>query len=219
MIMLRYETNQDVRMRLHKSICMYGNTPVFVQAIDELTTKVSLSDLKTGRTVVKSIDASDPDLKIESLPLGYAQYGSNAAFVFRVPLRQQKQGVSQENTRFLIEDWNARERVNNGFGVSSEGLYDTIMNVFPSFEDSLKKVNTGMDYISVPCDRKVAIVANKSQPTKYHQIRYATRTMALWDRVDKVALVTPPFDAPCFRNVLNRLEIPHEVINVQQTDS
>jgi len=94
----RYDSGEDVHMRLNNSIVRYKTRPVRVLQHQGLT--INLVDLVTGDLAVANISANSPDLDISSPPLGYANVSGNLVYVSRCPARKQKQGILMDELMY-----------------------------------------------------------------------------------------------------------------------
>lgn len=212
---LRYDTAHDVRMRLHGSVCMYKNVPVWVIHDGTDTLDVTLRDVRTNKDMVR-ISSSDPDLDISSVPLGYALSTKKYTpiYYFRTPARQQKQGVAPENVHSIIESWETIH-TNRGLGIEGALLADLIEGKYPPVDQIEKILSTryGCSF-----HREYCIVRDDKNRGP-DLLRSRGMTMGFYDVGAKVAFLLPPFHAGHHRASLLKIGIQTEVIGNVEANS
>lgn len=213
---MRYLTGADARMRLHNSYCQFDGVPVFVK-IHSDALSAEIHDLVKAEAIAV-IDPNDERLDVESLPLGYLELGSTAAFAARLPFRQQKQGISSENTRVQKEHWLIRGRNQQMFGdVRFLAAYNMFTNKYRSFGEARRLIETGK-IESIPFHRKLCLVGSAEKRQNLLSIRYAGKTMGFLFRGRKSALISEQFSDPVFRILLSKHGVEHEVLPSESED-
>lgn len=92
---MKYESADDVRLRLSGTVVAYQGKPVQVGDVVDKNS-VSIQYLQGGNTAV--VKWADLDLEPSSLPLGYVQVDDNTLVLCsRRPTRRYKQGLTMEN--------------------------------------------------------------------------------------------------------------------------
>lgn len=203
-------------MRLHNSYCQFDGVPVFVKVPNDILI-AEIIDLKT-ESVITTIDPNDERLDIESLPLGYLDFGSSAAFAARLPYRQQKQGISSDNTRVHYERWLISNRHADHFGaVNFMTAGKLFRNEYREFEDARRRIDTG-NAEAIPFHRKLCLVTSKEKKSNLSCIRYAGKTMGFLFKGRKTALISDQFSDPVFRILLSKHGVEHEILPSQSED-
>jgi len=214
MTLKRYEVPADVRMRLHQSIVMYRGIPVWVSHIPDTLNIQLVSVRDDDKIVADCIDASHPDLDITSVPLGYSLSTKKLPnYVYRLPLRQQKQGVCQENTAYTVDNGPAYIQ-QRGLPVHGPRLADLIEGNYPSVEAMKKSLSAGARGFAF--HRKYAVVRDE-QDVMY--MKFAGHTMGFFDPSSMTASLLPPFHENHHRALLYKLGIKSEVIGNVIEDS
>lgn len=205
----RYETPHDVHMRLHHTICLWEGLPVWVRHEDD-SLNVSLYGVRSDDVIASNVDSSDPRLDITSVPLGYTiSTKKSPLYVYRLPLRQQKQGVCNDNVAYLVEQVN-KVIPQRGLPISGNRLADLIEGVYPNI-DLLQKVWYGASK-GFPFHRKYCIVRGTEEiPLDF--IKFCGQTMGFFDVPSKTAYLLPPFHEAHHRAVLYKFGVKSETIN------
>lgn len=213
---MRYLTGADARMRLHNSYCQFDGVPVFVK-IPTDTLLAEIHDLVKGN-ILTTIDPNDERLDVESLPLGYVDFGKTSAFAARLPYRQQKQGVCSDNTRIVKEHWLSRQRNQGTFGeVPFANAYNMFTNKYREFEEARKLIESGKAE-AVPFHRKLCLVTSSEKRQNLLSLRYAGKTMGFLFRGRKSALIAEQFSDPVFRILLSKHGVDHEILSSESED-
>lgn len=124
--------------------------------VDNISPKLKVEGHAIGSDYDESVSEQLKDCDCSSPPLGYVNSRKTAAYVARKPMRRDwRQGLRKSNM------------VNYCGGSSALGDYraigDTIMNVFPSFEESLKTLSSSK-VLGVAFHRHFAInIPNESK--------------------------------------------------------
>ena len=146
-------------MRLHRTICIYDDEPVYVDAESAPGEHdVCIYDiLEYGRTrrhggKFKSIVVkyTDPKFSYKSPILGYADTGTEAVYVTRLPDRRQSQGISYDNLR------GNGTHLNNYMELCSKPIYGCIKGIYLSLDEAIARVRS-IDNGSCPFDRRLAV--------------------------------------------------------------
>jgi hypothetical protein len=213
---MRYLTGADARMRLHASYCQFDGVPVFVKVPHDMLA-AEIIDLKS-ESVITTIDPNDERLDIESLPLGYLDFVGSAAFASRLPYRQQKQGISNDNTKVTHEKWLSQNRYADHFGGVPFSIAGKMFrNEYREFEDARRRIESG-GAESIPFNRKLCIVTSKEKKSTLSCIRYAGKTMGFLFKGKKAALISDQFSDPVFRILLSKHGIEHEILPSESED-
>lgn len=156
---LKFDTFEDVRLRLHRTICMYKGHPYYVsnERINPPSTEVWLYPVdyrnynqdELDKIKIK-VDHHDPDFETRSPPLGYAFYRNRAYYVSRIPDRRQRQGLSPESLRVDPSE------IDNISLFTSKSIEDCILGRHKSPEEAVIMIETNQAK-SVPIHRHMAI--------------------------------------------------------------
>lgn len=95
-------SREDIRTRLHNTVCMYKNKPVFitVEPVVRGTNEHLVSAYEVGdQRKYSTIDYRSDDFSNSSPQLGYLKYGADALYMYRTAHRQFQLGVSSTNIR------------------------------------------------------------------------------------------------------------------------
>lgn len=207
----RYPSANDARMRLNNSFCRFEGVPVLLRFPNDGFV-AEVFDLKTEK-IIAAVDANDEErLDIESLPLGYVNYmRHDAGFAVRYPSRQQKQGVSADNTKVMREAFGP-DRHHDSFGVIRwADAFNMFEGIYPDFEQAkwrLEKDNRN----SSPFHRKLCLVRSPGKKSSLSLVKYAGRTLGFALRGKKEVLVVEQFADPAFRILLSRLGVDNEIL-------
>lgn len=155
--MMFYESADDVRLRLHRSIVAYKGTPVMV---DEVLGKsaVSITEILTGNE--HKVMVKDLDLSPSSLPLGYVSVEGKVYLTSRKPCRKYKQGLTQENfhAREVFGDKMGR----NMLSVTNRAVARTMTGQFADIGTAFTRVRKGESKI-VPFSREWAVADHEEE--------------------------------------------------------
>lgn len=141
---IAYFNQEDVSMRLHRTVCRYQGKPVYVEVDmrDPVNTVRLTSVPLNGGFRGKKVLTTDPDFVHRSPELGYVQSKWNGKedcyYYARSPKRKQQQGLSAGNVDVLNEHGPPFSDV-----WMSESFYNLIVNVFPTYDEALKRVLDG----------------------------------------------------------------------------
>lgn len=164
----RYDVPHDVEMRLNNSVLRYDGVPVFIKSIPN-SLNVNLFDLSEEGKPIGKADSSDPRLDITSPPLGFG-FGEkhNTLFYFsRIPWRQQKQGLCNDNVEFRSfyidrdRSGTVQSNINRGFTTKWQPFKDAIEGKYKSIPTIVAAIRDGV--IGLPFDRSFALVGLPKQ--------------------------------------------------------
>lgn len=117
---LRYDSGQDVQMRLRDTICRYDDQPIFIQGITAIPSDTS-GLYVNGRFILTGVPctfhSSDTKLDVSSVPLGWFDGpGGQPLYMCRTTKTSQRQGVHPQSMQL----WDpVRRDFVNGFGWSN----------------------------------------------------------------------------------------------------
>lgn len=148
---MRYESVDDVRLRLHRSVVRLGDSPVFVEDVIGLK-DVMVTHLLSGNTEKVKVDKLD----LSPVPLGYVLTEERGLLLAtRKPTRKFKQGLTQENlfTKSVLSDSPAR------LIYTSKSMAKTIVGDYPTVGDAFQRVRSG-SIKACPFSREWAVADN-----------------------------------------------------------
>lgn len=129
---------EDKRQKLHQSICMYKGKPCYVQCSpDHKVNTVTITTL-AGRGVGKNIEYTDDEFNYKDIRLGYINYGLEAIYLVRQPIRQYKQGLCHEVIKTVPEGIAYVPDM-----VRSKSMENCILGEHPEYSKALKDVVDG----------------------------------------------------------------------------
>jgi hypothetical protein len=142
----KYETAEEVRFRLENTVVLYDKEPVYI-------TRVSLPEgpdekNEIARVFFRSLPytgAHQPETRkylssrhfdLTPFKMGYMNYKGQAYFISRAPLRQNRQGLSQNTT--VITDTLGRRSDRLGFAnmIADKGFVDMVHGKYPDFKNA-----------------------------------------------------------------------------------
>lgn len=128
-------SNEDKNQLFAESIVFYDKEPVYIRQVDRDFYRTSL--VKTPEyTKIKSFD--DPLFDFTPPSLGFCDLFGSSCFFSRTAKRQYKIGLSSTNVKklFCVE---TKNRIPNT--IFFPELRNTLLNLYPSVEESLSKLN------------------------------------------------------------------------------
>lgn len=152
---MKYDTWEDVRLRLNRTICLYRGHPYYVynEGIDPPSRDVFLRELGENQFINRKKDMrvphDDPDFDPRSPELGYCFFNGEALYLSRVPDRRQRQGLSVESLR--VEPRN----VGPGTVFLTKAMEDCILGRHKTLHEALDLIDSGDN--SVPIHRHFAV--------------------------------------------------------------
>lgn len=128
-----YLTPEDVSMRLHSSIIRYKKQFYYTHAHGM---KLKLFNLHTSNQD-HTVDANSPDLDVSSPELGFINWDSGYLwFVYRIPYRKQKQGISHDNLGAIsIQEHRTKSVSSDTF--MSKAFLDMLEGNYPTYSEVL----------------------------------------------------------------------------------
>ena len=148
---MRYESEQDVSLRLRHSVVMYDSRPVIV--LEALTKdSVRIHDILSERSQDVPVEALD--LNPSHAPLGYVEVEGAVYLAVRKPVRRFKQGLTAENL-VVKPVLSRRERVRD-VSFQSRPIARTILGQYKSVGEAFQMVRSGASKI-VPFHRDWAV--------------------------------------------------------------
>lgn len=163
---MKYESEQDVALRLRHSVVMYEHRPVLVSEVISKDT-VQVTDIISGEE--DNVRVTHLDLQPSSAKLGYVVAGNGTVFVaMRKPCRRYKQGLTQENlvSRLALNepriDPRGVPRAARGLAFNCRQIGETILGHFDDIGDAFAKVRAGVEKI-VPFHRDWAIADHEDE--------------------------------------------------------
>ena len=135
-----YDNLEDVKSKLVGTIVYYDDVPVVVKAADLYPEDGSLAVVITNHlaargTSIRKID--DPLLNYMKFNLGYANYAHGAVWWYRMPHRQYRQGLKNEQMRYSISE----RGMNPGHSFQAgNSVNEMLLNKYPSIETIEEKL-------------------------------------------------------------------------------
>lgn len=155
---MRYESEEDVKLRLHNSLVRKGEHPVYVQAVDSKEV-VTIHNVFTGRKERVNVE----ELNLSPVPLGYVVSEDVVYYVTRKPTRRYKQGLTSDNmvVKEVLRNRHTRLPIND------KGLCNAVMGIYPSIEEAFQGCRNGEDI--VPFSREWAVANYKDDLCVLHK--------------------------------------------------
>jgi hypothetical protein len=163
----KYETQEEVNFRLSNSIVTYDGKPVYITRIqhpeDEDGKEVARVffyeiPLKQGggaRETRKFLSSRKFDLATP--PLGYMNFQKRALYLSRRPVRQQRQGLTNDTLSIIGVTGRPTMDHNMNNLITSNGFVDMFANKYPSFKEAGDLLDDG-EVSSVAVSRKFAFL-------------------------------------------------------------
>ncbi len=150
---MRYESDGDVKTRLHNTVVVSEGRPCLVISVENRH-EVIVQDLENGNhTRVKVVDL---DLDPSHAPLGYVINDGEVMLAMRKPTRRYKQGLCGDNLVVQgVLDKGAERRLGR-LHYASRAIGRTMLGKYPSIEVAFQKTRRGEDRI-VPFHRDWAV--------------------------------------------------------------
>lgn len=153
---MRYETDNDISLRLKHSVVMYNKAPVQVMDVVDKGVVV-VQGLITGD--VERVDVNLLDLQPSHAPLGYVVHPSGVYLAMRKPVRKFKQGLTQENLiiRKVLEEKRGEPRMpERSLRFNSPEIGRTMLGMYDSVGEAFQQVRKGKSKL-VPFHRDWAV--------------------------------------------------------------
>lgn len=148
---MRYDTVQDARAKLQGTLAYYGDTSVYIHEITEylpdpnanvLGMRCRLNWLTDMTAKRQTVDITDLKFRYMEFNIGYINAYQYATWFFRMPFRQYRQGLRNDQCQFRDESGLWRNiNVNQAhiLGATAETGF-MMEDKYPSFEEALKGV-------------------------------------------------------------------------------
>ena len=145
----KYETTEEVKFRLENTVVMYDGEPVYIVRVNmpEAEDRKEIARVyfvplpllggkgdRNAKEVRKYLSSRNFDLT--PFKMGYFNHNGEATFVARNPVRQNKQGLSQNTCTFTDCRGKGSQNMNFNEMVRSQGFADMIAGRFPSFKEA-----------------------------------------------------------------------------------
>ena len=143
-----YETTEEVKFRLENTIVLYDGSPVYITRVSvpdgddkEEVARVFFYPLPflgrggVARKVVRKY-LSSRKFDLSPFKMGYFNHKNQALYASRIPIRQNKQGLSQATCSLVTVGGKRPEDTDFNTLLSSPGFADMINNKFPSFAEA-----------------------------------------------------------------------------------
>jgi len=124
-MMFRYDDYSDAEQQLNYTVVMSEEGPVYLRFEDDWDYEVY--ELQNGD--VNNMDIREAGLTFEPLELGYINYHGTLMWLYRTPKRMWKAGLNEDNVT-------AKGGWVDGAVFKSLGLYNTLMDIYPSMKDA-----------------------------------------------------------------------------------
>jgi hypothetical protein len=99
----RYDRQDDMIMRLDRSIVRYKDIPVYIRASQTVALHVDCRDIVKDCIIAQNVHSSNHELDISAPPLGYVNRGTHCAYASRIPRRSNKQGLDMHNIIYVFD--------------------------------------------------------------------------------------------------------------------
>lgn len=181
--MKRYDTAEDIHMRLHNSIVRYLGRPVLVSHQGG-SLGVVVTDLITGKQ--KSVDPNSDEVDISSPPLGYINTGGKLYYASRSSARRQKQGIPV-NELLCHQEPNVLGEGYKGARCDQADIGHCILGEYPSVEAATDYLKRGL-VSGMAFDRRMGFHSFKRK-TPLFDIRYVCKSIGLYLPSERVAVL------------------------------
>jgi len=136
---MKYTDSDYARQRLNSTVVRIGEDPIYL--ISEGGWEYRAIRLKDGKD--STINIRKVDLNLNPVPLGYVNYGQEAYYLSRKPVRRWKQGLGEESLS-VISHMAKKAIIPRGGIIASPALAYCIENKYPSIQKCYKKINSGL---------------------------------------------------------------------------
>lgn len=140
----KYETAEEVKFRLENTVVMYDGDPVYITSVGnvDVEDKAEIARVfyqplpynQRNKAIRKYLSSKKFDLA--PFKMGYMNHGGEAIFVSRLPVRQNRQGLSQGTTVFKDIRGRNAEQMNFAAMLSAPGFVEMVHGKYPSFKDA-----------------------------------------------------------------------------------
>lgn len=140
----KYETTEEVRFRLEGSVVVYDGDLVYITRVtmpEEVEEKKEIARVffeplpyggNRGKEVRKYLSSRKFDLT--PFRMGYMNYKGRAIYLSRSPVRQNRQGLSNNNLSILEINGKRAGDVNFGRLIAEQGFVDMFKGKYPDFK-------------------------------------------------------------------------------------
>lgn len=130
---LAYQSQADAFMRLNATVCMYKKEPYYINVDREQQDEVKLTPLNGGRS--RTVKYTEDIFDYKPTELGYLNYRGYAAWLARLPARNQKQGLDSHSIKiigdvYIGSDW-----------FISKDFYNCVMGSYPSLSTAREQLD------------------------------------------------------------------------------
>lgn len=193
----RYLTEEDIQLRINDTLCRLDGEPVYVSSSGKYPHVMCVPIL--GESAPEILDANSSRLDVSSPEFGMVQQGTDVYFGVRLPLRQQKQGLSNGNHQYTLIGVPSRNvRPNHkGFFSDKRPLAKSIKNLYPSIEEAREIYQAGG---SVPLSRRIAL----SRSGGVEAVVYTTLLVGLYDFKKNAVTLANSFKNDVISQALSR---------------
>jgi hypothetical protein len=163
-----YETAEEVKFRLESTVVLYDGAPVLISRVNvpegedkKEIARVFFYELpyggrgQAGKEVRKYLSSKKFDLA--PFKMGYFNHGGEAICASRVPIRQNRQGLSAGTCSLTNIRGKKSENINFNMMVASQGFVDMVAGKFPTFAEAGDMLGN-KDNFSVAVSRSFAFL-------------------------------------------------------------
>jgi hypothetical protein len=134
---LNYDNLEDAKTKLVSTYCLYKGRAVSVKQLEEAPDGPNgfkrflayAGYLSTGRSVTFYID--DPDFNCSDYNIGYLNTISRAAWFYRIPMKQWKQGLRSDQVRCRYSN-----RMFGDITFNGKGVVNMLENIYPTVDEA-----------------------------------------------------------------------------------
>lgn len=136
---LGYDNLEDAKTKLVGTFCMYGGKAFTIKLLQEVAPgkyHVTGSEMLNGREVTCDID--DPKFNCSDYNIGYLNRMSAAAWFYRVPMKQYKQGLRHDQVSMKCSHrgfYGVEFRAGKPLGQMLENIYPTMSEAAKLLKD------------------------------------------------------------------------------------
>lgn len=152
---MRYESGDDVKLRLQRSVVCLKGQPVHVDEVADAK-HVMVTKILSGEQ--EMVLVAELDLDPSHLPLGYVMADGKVYMTSRKPCRKYKQGLTSEN--FHVKEVLSKEvvkaRPRPELAPHSKAVARTMTGQFPDVGTAFQRVRAGQSKV-MPFSREWAV--------------------------------------------------------------
>lgn len=202
---LKFDSWDDVRLRLNRTICMYRGRPYLVanEGIEPPSKDIYLYPLDYRERDVEPhqvrirINHEDPEFECRSPELGYLYWNGDATYVTRIPDRRQRQGITADVLRL-----DPRLMVGPHTLFCSKAMEDCILGNHKSLQEAIVMIERG-EARSVPVSRHFAI--GRIQNNHVLGLYYRNRLIGTQNEYDQSFVLFPTRDLSFLHKAASKL--------------